>query len=220
MQKKIIFFRNLGMQNYLDTVNKMNNFTILRDIYTFDEVWLVEHYPIFTQGILSNKDNILSFSKIPIVNSNRGGQITYHGPGQQILYFLIDLIRRKINIRQLIDIMQNIVIDTLNNFSILAHTNKKMPGVYVKKKKICSLGLRIKKGSSLHGLAINVNMNLKPFDYIHPCGDVNTSMTQIAEFNKEVKMIDIQNILIKQLSKHLQVYILDKKYDNEIIYHL
>ncbi|AEO08067.1 lipoyl(octanoyl) transferase LipB [Buchnera aphidicola] len=217
MQKKIIFFRNLGIQNYLDIFQEMNNFTISRNINTFDEIWFVEHYPIFTQGVLTQKNNILYSSSIPIVNTDRGGKITYHGPGQQILYFLIDLVRRKISIRQFINIIQNIIIATLNYFSISAYTKQNMPGVYVNKKKICSLGLRIKKGSTLHGLALNVDMNLQPFEDIHPCGDKNIKMTQIKEFNKKITIKNVKNILIKQLSKYLEVNMVNSQYQNVII---
>ncbi|QIE01986.1 lipoyl(octanoyl) transferase LipB [Buchnera aphidicola] len=218
MQKKIIFFRNLGIQNYLEVVQKMNYFTVSRNIYTFDEIWLVEHYSIFTQGALTKKNHILKLSNIPIVNTDRGGKITYHGPGQQILYFLIDLIRRKMSIRQLINIMHNVIIATLNYFSIPAYTNKDMPGVYVHKKKICSLGLRIKKGSTLHGLALNINMNLKPFEYIHPCGDINIKMTQIQEFNKNITIKHVQDILITKLAKYLEVCMINYQYKNSIMY--
>jgi len=210
LQRKIIFFRNLGIEDWLITVEKMNNFTISRNVYTFDEIWFVEHYPIFTQGQLNQKkENIIFPNNIPLVNTDRGGQITYHGPGQQILYFLIDLKRRKISVRQLIDIMQKTVIETLNTFSIKAYTKKKSPGVYINKKKICSLGLRIKKGATLHGLALNVDMNLKPFNYIHPCGDVNIKMTQIKDFYSNVQFKDIQMILIEKLSILLEVFIIN-----------
>ncbi|AEO08621.1 lipoyltransferase [Buchnera aphidicola str. Ak (Acyrthosiphon kondoi)] len=205
MQKKIIFFRDLGIEHWLTTVDKMNNFTISRDIYTFDEIWFVEHHPIFTEGQLNNKKNIICAHDIPIEKTDRGGQITYHGPGQQILYFLINIKRRKISIRQLIDIMEQTVIETLNSFCLKAYTKKNSPGVYINEKKICSLGLRIKKGSTLHGLALNVNMNLKPFDYIYPCGDINIKMTQIKDFNVNIELKDIKIILIKKLSKLLKV---------------
>jgi len=212
LQKKIIFFRNLGIENWLKTVNNMNIFTNLRNFNTFDEIWFVEHYPIFTQGQLKIKENINFIGDIPIVKTNRGGQITYHGPGQQILYFLIDLKRRKISIRQLIDIMQKIVIETLNDFSLDAYSKKKSPGVYINEKKICSLGLRVKKGSTLHGLALNVDMNLKPFNYIHPCGDINIKMTQIKDFDLNIKLKDIRIILIKKLSKFLKVIMINNEY--------
>lgn len=214
LKNKIIFFRNLGLEDWLTTVNKMNTFTQLRDINTFDEIWFVEHYPIFTQGQLNRKDKIKFIHNIPIVNSNRGCRITYHGPGQQILYFLINLKRRKINIRQLVDMMQEIVIEILNHFSLQAYVKKTSPGVYINKKKICSLGLRVKKGCTLHGLALNVNMNLTPFDYIHPCGDENMKMTQIKDFNLYVKLEDIRLIFIKKLSKFLDAYIINHEYNS------
>ncbi len=211
MQNKIIFFRYLGLENWLTTFNKMQYFTISRHFYTFDEIWFVEHYPIFTQGQLAKKNHTILHNNIPIVYTNRGGQITYHGPGQQILYFLIDLKRRKMSIRQLIDTMQKIVIETLNDISITSYIRKKMPGVYIKKKKVCSLGLRIQKGCTLHGLALNVNMDLTPFNYIHPCGDANIKMTQIKNFNTLVQLQDIQIILIEKLSKFLEVMMINKK---------
>ncbi|MCU4136960.1 lipoyl(octanoyl) transferase LipB [Buchnera aphidicola (Sitobion miscanthi)] len=210
MQKKIIFFRDLGMEHWLTTLNKMNNFTVARNFYTFDEIWFVEHYPIFTQGKLEENENIIFLHGIPIVKTDRGGQITYHGPGQQVLYFLINLKRRKISIRQFIDIMQNIVIETLNDFSLKAYSKIKTPGVYINGKKICSLGLRIKKGSTLHGFAINVDMNLKPFDYIYPCGDKKIKMTQIKDFNLNVSLQDLQVVLIKKVSKFLKVIMIKK----------
>lgn len=205
LQNKIIFVRNLGLQNWLETYTKMNNFTKLRNFKTFDEIWFVEHYPIFTQGRLQKKDNVIVHNDIPIINTDRGGQITYHGPGQQILYFLIDLKRRKINIRELIDIMQNTVIETLNEFFIPSYVKKKSPGVFVNNRKICSLGLRIKKGATLHGLALNVNMDLKPFNYIYPCGDKNLKMTQIKEFNSYINLKEIRTVLIKTLSKFFKI---------------
>ncbi|QCI22716.1 lipoyl(octanoyl) transferase LipB [Buchnera aphidicola] len=211
MQKQIIFFRNLGLENWLTTIKKMNNFTKLRNVYTFDEIWFVEHHPIFTQGQLQEKENIIFSSDIPIVKTDRGGQITYHGPGQQVLYFLIDLKRRKISVRQLIDIMQKIVIETLSNFSLEAYTKEKAPGVYINKKKICSLGLRIKKGSTLHGLALNIDMNLKPFNYIYPCGDMNIKMTQMKNFNAKIKLKDVQIILIEKISKFFKVIMINNQ---------
>jgi len=211
LQKQIIFFRNLGLENWLTTIKKMNNFTKLRNVYTFDEIWFVEHHPIFTQGQLQEKENIIFSSDIPIVKTDRGGQITYHGPGQQVLYFLIDLKRRKISVRQLIDIMQKIVIETLSNFSLEAYTKEKAPGVYINKKKICSLGLRIKKGSTLHGLALNIDMNLKPFNYIYPCGDMNIKMTQMKNFNAKIKLKDVQIILIEKISKFFKVIMINNQ---------
>jgi lipoyl(octanoyl) transferase len=194
--------------------NKMHAFTEVRNINTYDEIWFLEHYPIFTQGLLQ-KINTITYNNdilhdIPIVSTDRGGQITYHGPGQQILYFLIDLKRRKITIRDLINIMQNLIIETLNYFSIKSHIKKNSPGVYVNNKKISSLGLRVKKGFTLHGLSLNVDMDLTPFNYIYPCGDINIKMTQVKEFNSFLTLNDIRVILIKKLSQLLNVSIIEK----------
>ncbi|QIQ41856.1 MAG: lipoyl(octanoyl) transferase LipB [Buchnera aphidicola (Microlophium carnosum)] len=219
MQTKIIFFRNLGTEHWLTTVNKMNHFATLRNFYTFDEIWFVEHYPIFTEGYSKERENVIFPNNIPIVKTDRGGQITYHGPGQQVLYFLINLKRRKISIRQLIDIMQKIIIETLNDFSLKAYIKKKSPGVYINNKKICSLGLRIKQGSTLHGLALNVNMDLKPFDYIYPCGDKNIKMTQIKDFIFNVKLKDVQMVLIKKLSKLFKVIMINSNYNKNLLNH-
>jgi lipoyl(octanoyl) transferase len=216
LNNRIIFFRNFGLKHWIEMFNKMHFFTKTRDIYTFDEIWFLEHYPIFTQGLLNKKnistsnDNVLY--NIPVVTTDRGGQITYHGPGQQILYFLIDLKRRKITIRDLINIMHNLIIETLDYFSIKSNIKKNSPGVYINNKKICSLGLRVKKGFTLHGLSLNVHMDLTPFNYIHPCGDVNMKMTQIKEFNTFLTLKDIRLILIKKLSQLLNVSIIEKKF--------
>ncbi|QCI15945.1 lipoyl(octanoyl) transferase LipB [Buchnera aphidicola] len=211
MKNNIIIFRHLGLEHWRTTFNKMNAFTTSRNLYTFDEIWFVQHYPIFTKGQLNKDENIIHLNNIPLVCANRGGQITYHGPGQQILYFLINLKRRKISIRELIDIMHKIIIETLKNFSIESYIKKKSPGVYVYQKKICSLGLRVKKGSTLHGLALNVNMDLKPFKYIHPCGDAKINMTQIKDFNPNIQLKDIRTILIDNLSKLFNVIMINGK---------
>jgi len=194
----------------------MHFFTKMRDSYTFDEIWFLEHYPIFTQGLLKKSNLITSnnnvLQNIPIITTDRGGQITYHGPGQQILYFLIDLKRRKITVRDFINIMHDLIIETLDVFFISSHIKKKYPGVYVGKKKICSVGLRIKQGFTLHGLSLNVDMDLTPFKYIHPCGNINMKMTQIKEFNSFITLKDVRFILIEKLSQLLNVSMIEKKY--------
>lgn len=206
LYNKIIFFRDLGLENWIITSNRMNNFVNFRNCYTFDEIWFVEHYPIFTEGQSKNITNLNYIKKIPVVSSNRGGKITYHGPGQQVLYFLIDLRRRNVNIRQLIDIMEKAVILTLKKFSIEGYVKEKSPGIYINnRKKICSLGLRVKKGFTLHGLSINVNMNLIPFSYIAPCGDTDIKMTQIKDFYQNITIEEIKKILIQILSQLFHV---------------
>ncbi|AYN24930.1 lipoyl(octanoyl) transferase LipB [Buchnera aphidicola] len=215
MNNKIIFFRNFGLKNWIEMFNKMHFFTEIRNINTFDEIWFLEHYPIFTQGLLRKKNATIcnnTINNIPVVTTDRGGQITYHGPGQQILYFLIDLKRRKITIRDLINIMHTLIVETLNYFSIKANIKSKSPGVYVNDQKISSLGLRVKKGFTLHGLSLNVDMDLTPFNYINPCGDINIKMTQVKEFNSFLTLKEIRVILIKKLSYLLNVSIIEKKF--------
>ncbi|QCI18247.1 lipoyl(octanoyl) transferase LipB [Buchnera aphidicola (Aphis nasturtii)] len=214
MQNKIIFFKNIGLIDWIITSDKMNRFTEKRNSFTFDEIWFVEHYPVFTKGLLEKNYSIISknnfINNIPVMTSNRGGKITYHGPGQQMLYFLIDLKRRQINIRQFIDIMHILIVETLNYFSIKSKTKKKFPGIYANDKKICSLGLRVKKGCTLHGLSLNVDMDLTPFNYIHPCGDLYIKMTQIKEFNAFLTLEDIRIVLINKISQLLNVKIIKK----------
>jgi len=207
LKNNIIFFRHLGVEEWSTTFKKMNDFTKSRNCYTSDEIWFVEHYPIFTTGSLESQKNIFS-NNVPVIQTNRGGKITYHGPGQQILYFLIDLHRRKINIRELINILHVIVMKTLSNFSIVSYVKKKEPGVYAHDKKICSLGLRISKGCTLHGLALNVDMDLTPFNFINPCGNKNIKMTQIKDFYLNVKIIDVCIFLTQNISKYLKSHMI------------
>ncbi|XBC38412.1 MAG: lipoyl(octanoyl) transferase LipB [Buchnera aphidicola (Floraphis choui)] len=196
-----IKIRNLGFRHIKPISNHMENFTIMRNRFVLDEIWLVQHYPIFTIGV-SEKKHTWSIPKhIPIIFSNRGGKITYHGPGQLVVYFLLDLIRRKINISQLVLLIEKIVLSTLKCFSIRAYTMKKFPGIYVNNKKICSFGLRIKKGCSFHGMALNIDMDLSPFDYINPCGN-NIKMTQIIDINPNINFRIIQLVLVNNIKKH------------------
>ncbi|CAL4321535.1 lipoyl(octanoyl) transferase LipB [Buchnera aphidicola] len=209
MKNNIILLRDLGRKHWLDTFYRMHFFTKNRDFNTVDEIWFVEHYPIFTHGQIPKKENVIFSHNIPIVQSDRGGQITYHGPGQQVIYFLINIRRRKMGIRHLINIMQDVVKDTLNNFLIYAYTQKKLPGVYVKNKKISSIGLRITNGHTLHGLSLNIDMDLIPFNYIYPCGDRDVKMTQIKDLNCQITVEDVKILLIKQLSYHFQAEIVN-----------
>ncbi len=141
----------------------MHEFTDTRDDSTLDEIWLVEHYPVFTQGQAGKAEHILMPGDIPVIQSDRGGQVTYHGPGQQVMYVLLNLKRRKLGVRELVTLLEQTVVNTTAELGIEAHPRADAPGVYVGEKKICSLGLRIRRGCSFHGLALNVNMDLSPF---------------------------------------------------------
>ena len=186
----------------------MHTFTDERDENSCDEVWLVEHNPVFTQGQAGKEEHVLAAGDIPVVKSDRGGQVTYHGPGQLVAYVLINLRRKKIGVRELVTHIENTVINTLSQFTIESTARPDAPGVYVDNKKICSLGLRIRKGCSFHGLALNVNMDLSPFLRINPCGYAGMEMIQLHDLIKENDMVenkaehveDVHPLLIKELT--------------------
>ena len=183
MNNASLIIRRLGIQPYSDTWHQMQHFTDNRTADTVDEIWLVEHPPIFTQGQAGKPEHVLKVGEIPIVQSDRGGQITYHGPGQQVMYVLIDIKRHKnLTVRQLVTALEQSVVRTLADYHIEGYARQDAPGVYVQGKKICSLGLRIRRGCSFHGLAFNINMDLTPFQYINPCGYAGLEMCQLADF--------------------------------------
>ena len=183
MQKPPLIVRQLGLQDYQEIWHKMQDFTDNRNAETIDEVWLVEHYPVFTQGQAGKPEHLLQSGAIPLVQSDRGGQITYHGPGQQVMYVLIDIRRHQnLSVRRLVTALEQSVVRTLADYAIEGYSKVDAPGVYIDGKKICSLGLRIRKGCSFHGLAFNINMDLQPFHYINPCGYAGLEMCQLADF--------------------------------------
>ena len=192
MQKPPLIVRQLGLQDYQEIWHKMQDFTDNRNAETIDEVWLVEHYPVFTQGQAGKPEHLLQSGAIPLVQSDRGGQITYHGPGQQVMYVLIDIRRHQnLNVRQLVTALEQSVVRTLADYAIEGYSKVDAPGVYIDGKKICSLGLRIRKGCSFHGLAFNINMDLQPFHYINPCGYAGLEMCQLADFiGREAAVLD------------------------------
>ena len=192
MQKPPLIVRQLGLQDYQEIWHKMQGFTDNRNVETIDEVWLVEHYPVFTQGQAGKPEHLLQSSAIPLVQSDRGGQITYHGPGQQVMYVLIDIRRHQnLNVRRLVTALEQSVVRTLADYAIEGYSKVDAPGVYIDGKKICSLGLRIRKGCSFHGLAFNINMDLQPFHYINPCGYAGLEMCQLADFiGREEAVLD------------------------------
>ncbi|WP_200551576.1 lipoyl(octanoyl) transferase LipB [Kosakonia sp. LAM2021] len=198
MSQDTILIRNLGLQPYDPISRAMHEFTDARDETTPDEIWLVEHHPIFTQGQAGKAEHVLAPGDIPVIQSDRGGQVTYHGPGQQIMYVLINLKRRKVGVRELVTLLENTVINTLATLGINAQARADAPGVYVQGKKICSLGLRIRKGCSFHGLALNIDMDLAPFMRINPCGYAGMEMTQVSQLVENSDMDKLRTILIQQ----------------------
>lgn len=169
--------KHLGLTDYQTVFTDMKQFTDTRDDNTEDELWLTEHNPVFTLGQASKPEHLLQANDIPIVQSDRGGQITYHGPGQAIVYFLIDLKRLKFGVRQFVELVEDGIIQFLQQQQIVATNNPKAPGVYVSQQKIASLGIRIRSGRCYHGVAINVDNDLTPFNYINPCGYQGLQMT-------------------------------------------
>lgn len=204
-----VVFKELGRQPYHATWQAMQDFTQQRTQETSDEIWFLEHDPIFTQGQAGKAEHILAPGLIPVIQTDRGGQVTYHGPGQLIAYFLLDLRRWGLGIRSLVTLIETAVINVLASYGIHANARSDAPGVYVNGAKIASLGLRIRRGCSYHGLSFNINMDLKPFECINPCGMKNLAITQLYDFESKISMPvvieQLQAILIQQLSKHSSV---------------
>lgn len=191
---------HLGRCDYAPVFEKMKRFNDVRTADTEDELWVVEHNPIFTQGLAGKPEHLLIHDDIPVVQIDRGGQITYHGPGQLVVYTMIDFKRRKTSVRNIVSALENSIIDTLSDYGITANADPKRPGVYVQGKKIASLGLRIKNGSVYHGLALNINMDLSPFTHINPCGYAGLEMTQIADHIRPTPSLD-------EVAEKLTVYL-------------
>ncbi|KOO02171.1 lipoyl(octanoyl) transferase LipB [Vibrio nereis] len=198
MQNQLVV-RYLGRQDYEPIWQAMHDFTDKRTEETRDEVWLVEHNPVFTQGQAGKEEHLLNTGDIPVVQSDRGGQVTYHGPGQLVAYFLINLRRKKLGVRDLVTHIENLVIKTLKNYNIESAARPDAPGVYVDGKKICSLGLRIRKGCSFHGLALNVNMDLTPFLRINPCGYAGMEMVQVSQLGGPADLEQVEKTLVEEL---------------------
>lgn len=174
----VIGVKYLGRVEYLPTWRAMQDFSAARDESTADELWVLEHPPVFTLGQAGKREHLLQTTDIPVVPIDRGGQITYHGPGQIVIYVLVDLKRRGYGVKELVNRMEQAVIDLLAAFGVSATRTPGAPGVYVNGAKIAALGLRIKQGRSYHGLALNVDMDLSPFALINPCGYPGMAVTQ------------------------------------------
>lgn len=207
LSERTIIIRQLGITPYQQVSDAMHQFTGCRTPETCDEIWLVEHPRVFTQGQAGKAEHVLAPGDIPVIQSDRGGQVTYHGPGQQIMYVMLDLKRNKIGVRELVTALENTVVNTLAHFNIAAYPRPDAPGVYVNGDKICSLGLRIRQGCSFHGLALNISMDLEPFNRINPCGYSELKMTQVSDLAPNVSLSDVQPVLIRQFCDTLGFHI-------------
>ncbi len=191
---------NLGSQDYQTTWEMMKKFTQLRDDNTEDELWIVEHKSVFTQGLSGKEENVLEAKGIPVINSDRGGQVTYHGPGQLVIYCLIDLKRLGVGIKKMVSIIENSVINLLKSYNINSHLKDGAHGVYVDDMKIAALGLKVKKSRTYHGLSLNIDMDLSPFLQINPCGYKGLKVTQMSDLTDNTIS---SNLVSQQLSKEL-----------------
>jgi lipoyl(octanoyl) transferase len=190
-------FKSLGLFDYGDSFLMMKSQIKEEDFK--NEIWFLEHPQVFTLGTAADKKHILDSKDIPIVQSDRGGEVTYHGPGQLVIYFLIDIKNSNLGPKSLVQTLQEFTQSLLKNFSIESDFIEGAPGVYVDGKKIASIGLRISKGKSYHGISINVDMDLQPFTYINPCGYEGMQVTQIKDFKKDVTIKEVEHLAIKLL---------------------
>jgi len=195
--------RQLGLRPYLETWQAMREFTDNRTPQTLSELWMLEHPPVFTQGQAGKPEHLLNPGEIPVVQSDRGGQVTYHGPGQLIIYLMLNLKQINMGIRQLVTVMESAVIHLLSQQGIEAKARADAPGVYVDGKKIAALGLRVRRGNTYHGLALNVDMDLEPFTRINPCGMVNLGVTQTHDLGIDLSLEETGEQLIEHLCSGL-----------------
>jgi len=201
----VITIRQLDLVEYNIAWEAMRRFTEQRDENTHDEIWLLQHPAIFTQGQAGKAEHILNPGTIPVIQIDRGGQITYHGPGQLICYVLLNLKQRKLTIKQLINLLEQSVIDLLEQYGIKSDRRARAPGIYVDQAKIAALGLRVRKGCTFHGLALNMDMDLEPFSRINPCGFPDMRVTQLSDLIDSSRSIseasnDLSNILCEHLN--------------------
>lgn len=182
--------RHLGLVEYLPTLEAMRSFTAERDERTADEIWLLQHPRVFTQGQAGKPEHLLAPGDIPVVQAERGGQVTYHGPGQLVAYLMLNLRRQKLGVRELVTAMEGALVDVLASYGVKAAPKADAPGVYVDGDKIASLGLRVRNGCSFHGLALNVDMDMSPFQRINPCGYAGLKMIQLRDLLETPPSLD------------------------------
>jgi lipoyl(octanoyl) transferase len=197
--------RYFGVCDYADIFQRMQSFNQSRNAETADEIWLLQHWPVFTLGLNGKAEHVLDAGDIPVIKTDRGGQVTYHGPGQLIIYILFDVRRNQLGIRDMVTRLELSVIDFLASQNIEAVARKDAPGVYVQDKKIAALGLRIKSGGSYHGLSLNVDMDLSPFSRINPCGYAGLEVTSLQQLGLRYSVDDVAKELLKNLQQRFGI---------------
>ena len=195
--------RELGLQPYEAIWKDMQQFTQERTNDTSDEIWVLEHLPVYTLGLNGKQEHLLNPGNIPVIQCDRGGQVTYHGPGQLIVYTLLDIKRLELGIRQLVTLLEQSMITALAQFGLTAVAKPEAPGVYVNGKKIGSIGIRIKKNCSYHGISLNNNLDLTPFDHINTCGFKDLQVTQLADFGISISTADLAIPVVNAINASL-----------------
>ena len=198
-----VIVRDLGLTDYEPVWRDMQRFTDERDASTPDEIWFTEHQPVFTLGLNAAREHLLAPGDIPVIQIDRGGQVTYHGPGQLMIYPLVDIRRAHIGVRELVTALEQSVVDLAAGYGIEAASRADAPGVYVEGVKLASVGLRIRRGASFHGMALNVNVDLEPFSRINPCGFENLEVTDLARLGAESDLAVVRETLLPHLLRHL-----------------
>lgn len=199
-----MIIRDLGLIEYEPVVADMREFTLTRDDTTDDQLWLLEHQPVFTQGANGDPAHLVNPHDIPVVNTDRGGQVTYHGPGQLVAYTMIDLRRRKSGVRQMVGRLEQTIIAMLADFDIEAYARQDAPGVYVDERKIASLGLRVKRGACYHGVSFNIDMDLTPFHYINPCGQAGMEVIDLTSLDIKLDMAEAKQRFVAAFQQQMQ----------------
>ena len=194
-----INIRRLGIRDYAETYTDMAQFTRERDAHTGDEIWCLQHTPVFTLGLAGREEHVLNAGHIPVIKTDRGGQVTYHAPGQLVVYLLLDLTRRGLTVKRYVYLLEQALIETCRTLDVEAERKSGAPGVYVAGKKIAALGIRVKRGCSYHGLALNVDMDLAPFQRINPCGYPGLEVTQLTDEGCELTVTEAFDVLLPHL---------------------
>ena len=192
-----VVFKSLGIIKYSDALAKMKDKLVEKNFK--NEIWFLEHFKVFTLGTAANKAHVLDPKDIPVYQSDRGGEVTYHGPGQLVIYFLLDFKKLNMGPKTLVESLQRFVQSILNEFEIESSLIKGAPGVYVDDKKIASIGLRISNGKTYHGISINIDMDLEPFSYINPCGYEGLKVVQLKDYVSNISIKDVEKLAIKKL---------------------
>ena len=200
-----VIIRRWGIRDYMETHADMACFTRKRNAHTPDEIWRLQHPPVFTLGLAGKEEHVLAAGDIPVIRTDRGGQVTYHGPGQLVVYLLLDLARRGLTVKRYVYLLEQALLETCRALGVDAERNAGAPGVYVQGKKIAALGIRVKRGCSYHGLALNVDMKLAPFRRINPCGYPGLEVTQLADLGCVCTVAGAFDVLLPHLMDQLEV---------------